>query len=299
MSPNSKITRFAAVLAVLLVLPAPAEPPPADRPTTPVPERSTTPAASPAPDSRYTTKPSQIRNRDLRHSAGVLSRTADIVGLEVRNYQSEKLGKVSDLLFDLQGGRLVAVVVSSGGVLGVGDHHIAVDPAAFHYDAAEKVLHLEATKDALQNAPQYDSTRWEELRNQPDSIVGFRGDRVFTSESSREHATDKDLSRDSREPVKPDNTAVNERDRAGKEVTPLDQGNNKSDTQITANIRKGVMARDGLSVSAQNVKIITANGRVTLRGPVETEDERRIIEELAVAATSAGSVDNQLEVKKP
>ena len=56
---------------------------------------------------------------------------------------------------------------------------------------------------------------------------------------------------------------------------------------------------DGLSVSAQNVKIITANGRVTLRGPVESDDERRIVEELAVAATSAGSVDNQIEVKKP
>jgi osmotically-inducible protein OsmY len=261
---------------------------------TPAPDRTVTPA----PDSRYTT-PSQIRDRDLRRSAGVLSRSADIVGLEVRNYQREKLGKVSDLLFDLPAGRLVAVVVSSGGVLGVGDRQIAVDPAAFHYDAAEKVLHLEATKEALQNAPQFDVARWEELRNQPDTIVGYRGDRVFTSEPTRERANERDLTREPAKPAKPNNSAVNERDRAGKEVTPLDQGNNKSDTETTANIRKAVMARDGLSVSAQNVKIITSNGRVTLRGPVESEDERRIIEELAVAATSAGSVDNQLEVKKP
>ena len=203
MSSNFKIVRFAAVLAALLVIPARAEPPPAERPTSPPPERTATPSP---------TKPSHIRDRDLRRSAGVLSRSADIVGLEVRNYQQEKLGKVSDLLFDLSGGRLVAVVVSSGGVLGVGDRHIAVDPAAFHYDEAEKVLHLEATKEALQNAPQYDVARWEELRHQPDTIVGFRGDRVFTAERSRESVKDTDVTR---EPAKPDNSAVNERDRTG------------------------------------------------------------------------------------
>jgi hypothetical protein len=287
MSPKVSIVRYLSVLAVLIAVPAPAQNPPPDRPAT---------TTTTAPEHRAVTKSSDIRDRDLRRSAGVLSRSADIVGLEVRNYQREKLGKVSDLLVDLAGGRLVAVVVSSGGVLGVGDRHIAVDPAAFHYDESEKVLHLEATKDSLQNAPHFDTTRWEELRHQPDTIVGYRGDRVFTSEPTRDTVKDRDVSR---EPVKPDNSAVNERDRAGKEVTPIDQGNNKADTETTARIRKAVMDRDGLSVSAQNVKIITTNGRVTLRGPVESEDERRIIQELAVAATSASSVDNQLEVKKP
>jgi hypothetical protein len=287
MSPKVSIVRYLSVLAVLIAVPAPAQNPPPDRPAT---------YTTSAPEISAVTKSSDIRDRDLRRSAGVLSRSADIVGLEVRNYQREKLGKVSDLLVDLAGGRLVAVVVSSGGVLGVGDRHIAVDPAAFHYDESEKVLHLEATKDSLQNAPHFDTTSWEELRHQPDTIVGYRGDRVFTSEPTRDTVKDRDVSR---EPVKPDNSAVNERDRAGKEVTPIDQGNNKADTETTARIRKAVMDRDGLSVSAQNVKIITTNGRVTLRGPVESEDERRIIQELAVAATSASSVDNQLEVKKP
>lgn len=298
MNPKLSISRYAAVLAVLLAIPAsaPAQNPPPDRPAPRAADRPPTTL----PDPRPGTNPAPIHDRDLRRSAGVLSRTADIVGLEVRNYQREKLGKVNDLLFDLSGGRLVAVVVSSGGVLGVGDRHIAIDPAAFHYDEAEKVLHLEATKDALQNAPQYDVARWEELRHQPDSIVGFRGDRVFTSERERDREAVKDRDRDlTREPAKPDNTAVNERDRDSRAVTPLDQGNNKADTDLTARIRKSVVERDGLSISAKNVKIITANGRVTLRGPVESEDERRIIEELAVAATSAGSVDNQIEVKKP
>ncbi len=90
---------------------------------------------------------------------------------------------------------------------------------------------------------------------------------------------------------------MNRRDRDGRTLTPLDQGRSESDTKMTARIRKEVLAQDGLSVSAQNVKIITANGRVTLRGPVESEEERRLIAEVA-EASAPGLVDNQLEVKR-
>jgi hyperosmotically inducible protein len=50
-------------------------------------------------------------------------------------------------------------------------------------------------------------------------------------------------------------------------------------------------------VNAQNVKIITVNGRVTLRGPVNNEDEKRQIADIASKATSPTSVDNQLQVE--
>lgn len=83
----------------------------------------------------------------------------------------------------------------------------------------------------------------------------------------------------------------------GKPKTPMDQGSSKDDLEITTQIRKAIIAQKGMSVNAQNVKIITTNGRVTLRGPVNTADEKRIIEEFAIKATRKGSVDNQLEVK--
>ena len=52
-----------------------------------------------------------------------------------------------------------------------------------------------------------------------------------------------------------------------------------------------------MSVNAQNVKIITKDGQVTLRGPVKTAEEKRLIGEIAERIARAENVDNQLEVK--
>lgn len=94
-----------------------------------------------------------------------------------------------------------------------------------------------------------------------------------------------------------DNTARNVRDRDGKALTPPDQGSSTSDVEITRKIRQEIMAKDGLSVNAQNVKIITNNGHVTLRGPVKTAEEKEFIGLTAMKHTAKGNVDNQLEVK--
>jgi osmotically-inducible protein OsmY len=79
--------------------------------------------------------------------------------------------------------------------------------------------------------------------------------------------------------------------------TPFEQGNNKADLDTTAQIRKEILDTKNLSVNAQNVKIITKAGKVTLRGPVNTVEEKRIIGDIAVKHASAANVDNQLEVK--
>lgn len=92
------------------------------------------------------------------------------------------------------------------------------------------------------------------------------------------------------------NTRTNDRDRHGA-LTPMDQGGGK-DRDITAAIRRAVMADGSLSFNAKNVKIITINGKVTLRGPVKSDAERSTIEAKAKAAPGVGEVDNQLEVKK-
>jgi hyperosmotically inducible periplasmic protein len=98
--------------------------------------------------------------------------------------------------------------------------------------------------------------------------------------------------------VQPDNTKVNERDTNTAAPTPGDQGNNQTDLKITQQIRQAVMADGALSFTAKNVKIITQNGKVTLRGPVKSEDERSRIEAAARKVAGAAQVDNQLEVKK-
>lgn len=97
--------------------------------------------------------------------------------------------------------------------------------------------------------------------------------------------------------VQPDNTKVNERDTNTAALTPVDQGNNATDLKITQQIRQAVMGDGALSFTAKNVKIITQNGKVTLRGPVKSEDERSRIE-AAARKVAGAAVDNQLEVKK-
>lgn len=94
----------------------------------------------------------------------------------------------------------------------------------------------------------------------------------------------------------PDNTGVNARDRSDVAKTPIDQNENKADVGITADIRKQIVATK-MSVNAQNVKIITQEGQVTLRGPVKNDDEKQRIEEIAVKVAGAGKVNNLLEVE--
>lgn len=93
-----------------------------------------------------------------------------------------------------------------------------------------------------------------------------------------------------------DNTKKNERDRDGDTVTPEDQAENDADRSITQRIRQAVVDKDGLSVNAKNVKIMTANGVVTLRGPVQSAGEKSSIASIAQATAGVSRVDNQLEI---
>ena len=93
-----------------------------------------------------------------------------------------------------------------------------------------------------------------------------------------------------------DNTGANKRDAGGANPTSMDQGNSKADLDITQAIRKAVVADDSLSTKAENVKIITLDGVVTLRGPVKSAAEKETIGRLAQAAAGVLRVDNQLEI---
>jgi osmotically-inducible protein OsmY len=99
------------------------------------------------------------------------------------------------------------------------------------------------------------------------------------------------------EKAEPDNTATNERDRSGETKTSGDQSNSSADLKITQEIRRALMKDSGLSMTAKNIKVITVNGQVTLRGPVKTAQEKTKIDQLAKSATPGATIDNQLEVK--
>jgi len=90
----------------------------------------------------------------------------------------------------------------------------------------------------------------------------------------------------------PDNTKQNK----DQSPTADDQKMNPADRAITQKIRKALHDDNSLSTYAHNVKIITQDGKVTLRGPVRSDEEKASIEAKAVAVAGVGNVTNQLEV---
>ena len=94
-----------------------------------------------------------------------------------------------------------------------------------------------------------------------------------------------------------DNTKVNQRDQSANEPTADQQNNNRSDRDITQQIRKAIMNDKSLSTYAHNVKVITQNGQVTLKGPVRSDDEKRAVEAKATEIAGEDKVTSELDIK--
>src|ERR1017187_7207178 len=219
-------------------------------------------------------------------SLGYVQSASKLMGTSVKNLEDQKLGKVENFMVDLSAGRIVAVIISSGGFLGMGDELSAVPPTALRFNAEHDTLQLDASKEMLASSPHFKANEWPDL-SQPDYAGGvyraYKVEPYFTTDAT----------------TGADNTRQNVRDRDNRTLTPLDQGNSQADVNITAQIRREIIAGKGLTINARNVKIITVNGRVTLRGPVNSEEEKRLIGEIAIRMSSSQKVDNQLEVQIP
>ena len=94
----------------------------------------------------------------------------------------------------------------------------------------------------------------------------------------------------------PDNTKQN-KDQTS--PTADQQKMNPADRAITQKIRKAIHEDTSLSTYAHNIKIIAQDGKVTLRGPVRSEDEKSNIEAKAVAVAGQGNVTDQLQIAPP
>lgn len=240
---------------------------------------------------------------------GKVQKTTEIVGLNVHNNQEENIGKVEDVVIDLASGRVVAVIVSSGGFLGMGEALNAIPPDKLQYGPDEDTLRLDMTKEALREAPRFTSGQWPDFsdQNTTDGMNrayqnrGTTGSQtVQANRSMTENRTAMENrpmtdARKGNQNVAADNSARNVRDRDDQSLTAGDQGNSQGDIQITQRIRQAVVAHDKMSVNGKNVKIVTNDGRVTLRGPVASAEEKKAIGEIANRVAS-GRVDNQLEV---
>jgi hyperosmotically inducible periplasmic protein len=210
-------------------------------------------------------------------------RSSDLVGTNVKTSNDDTIGEIEDLIVDFKSGEILGVVISSGGFLGIADTLTSVPTSALRYDDRTKAFKTKLTKEQLMNAPRYTNDTWESTKEgMGDKLRSYRD----SMEESMEDAVDVDTSA-------PDNAARNEDDTG---LTPLDQGNSDADLKTTKDIRAALMDTDR-SFNAKNVKVITRDGTVTLRGVVESDAERASILKIAEKHSGDSTIHNQIKVK--
>jgi hyperosmotically inducible periplasmic protein len=97
----------------------------------------------------------------------------------------------------------------------------------------------------------------------------------------------------------PDNSKTNQRDRDQASPTADQQRMTPADRDLTKKIRAALHSDKSLSIYAHNIKIISQDGKVTLKGPVRSDEEKANIEAKAIAVAGDGNVVNQLEIAPP
>ena len=119
---------------------------------------------------------------------------------------------------------------------------------------------------------------------------------VYSSQGQQATPTPRDPATAS-DATEADNTKRNSSEQNKNTDTAEKQSNNKDDLALTQKIRQAVMKEGSLSMNAKNVKIIAQDGKITLKGPVDRQQEKDTIGTKAGEIAGKDKVDNQLEVK--
>ncbi len=223
-------------------------------------------------------------------------RVSELIGTSVKGARDERLGEIKDLLLNVPEGKIIYAVVASGGFLGFGTRLHAVPGNEFGFSATGRSLVLNKNVGDF-SARVFANDQWPERAQaaQASPVRGTELDAQRVSPRPEIREPSGAQRRSSREA--PDNTGQNTRDRRGT-LTAGDQSEARSDRELTRKIRRAIYGDKSLSFGAKNIKIITINGQVTLRGEVKSEDEAGTILEKAHTIAGPGQVDNRLDIKQ-
>ena len=207
-------------------------------------------------------------------------RASTIIGTNIKNADGETVGEIKDLYIDLKTQDVVSVIISAGGFLGMADTLSSVPLSALKYDSEAKTFKIELSKEQLGKQPQFKSGAWPDLH---DEAIGTKMRGVRDSIGGDVNA--------------PDNTANNEQEMKKNLASPMDQGNSDRDLGLTKDIRSAIVGAE-FSFNAKNVKIISNDGNVTLRGVVESEAEHQAVLKLARAHADPSKITDDIKVNK-
>lgn len=202
---------------------------------------------------------------------GYVQRADKVMHLPVRNLQNELLGSVDNLLYNLTKGRVLHVIVLAPGVA----QAKSVIPArALRFNAAHDTLLLDMSTAAFRNEPRF---QWSQLGQ-----GGFQQETYSNTVVAANEGV---------------NTRQNMQEGSVNRYTPLAQGTSFRDIDLTYRIYAAMRADATLSQNAQAVEVGTVNGRVTLRGHVDTEGGKTAVGRIAATVALPENISNLLEVR--
>jgi len=262
-------------------------------------------AADPKPTmSQYDSAVTYADYRDQK--GGYKLRASDLIGRNIENSNNDEIGEIDDLIVSRDGDKVLAVI-SLGSFFDLDTKLVAIPYEDLRVTRDGKHLYYNASRKELQERSEFVYADWEyrvtdKTRNekraasdgQQSNLVAAAD--VNSSTDDTGHVSENRKSAGSNMPA--DNTARNAADAAGADLTPLDQSHAEADVDITRAIRKVLVDDETLGTNAQNVKVITVDGMVTLRGAVASADEQARIVAIAQNAAGMDRVLNELQVIK-
>lgn len=243
------------------------------------------------------TAPYNLRRTDTMPSDEPIQSANSIIGRSVMNDSAQTIGAVNDLLVNLNSGRVLALVVSSGAFMGIANHLSAIPIRAFRFDTGREALTLDASPETLRGAPHFTPNQWPDFDRQSTleaMSVAYKPESALKTGGAHEPNIKRQAGHDT---YLADSTGQKLGARDASAPTPLDQESRSTDTSTTARVLRAIITAQGLSVNARNIRVITLNGRLTLSGVVDSANEKLRLGEIANSVVRTENVDNQLEVK--
>jgi sporulation protein YlmC with PRC-barrel domain len=155
----------------------------------------------------------KVSEQEMEQKVSDANKASKLTGMEVRNKQNEKIGKISDIVIDLKNGRVAYAVLSAGGTLGAGGKNVAVPIQALTVEKGKKDLLLDMDKQQLKDAPGFAKNDWPPLNaaetgktiglgQKPDEATGGTGSQSKESKGSGSDKSEKPDKSDSSEKPK-------------------------------------------------------------------------------------------------
>jgi len=242
--------------------------------------------------------------KEAPSTIGVMEMATKLDGSPVKNRKDEQIGQVQNCMVNLSTGHIPFVIIATGAYIGNEGALSPVPAQALEYDKKREMLVLEADRESLATRPRFKPDSWPDMNKGAFTETVFAAYGLEPEQATSPAAEPEKTAQNAAEDAKRTETAPTEVRKLGsakigesKKVTPLDQGNSKDDIGLTAAIRKEIVARKDLAFASKNIQIITKDAKVTLRGEVQSKDEKNIINDIAVKQAGKDAVDNQLDVK--